>query len=52
MRFNHANGNEDVKKTLGSLSNYDDDENDNFKKTIDLIIRTTGLHVHEAFYYI
>ena len=49
MRFNDANGNEDVKKIIGSVSNYDDDEDDNFKKTIDLMIKTTALHVHQAF---
>ena len=35
------------------ISNYDDDHNDNFKKkqnkTIDLMIKTTALHVHHAF---
>ena len=34
---------------LGSLSNYDDDRNDDFKKTIGLMIKTTALHVHHAF---
>ena len=34
---------------LGSLSNYDDDHNDDFKKTISLMIKTTALHVHHAF---
>ena len=33
----------------GSLSNYDDDHNDDFKKTIGLMIKTTALHVHHAF---
>ena len=37
---------EDIK---GSLSNYDDDHNDDFKKTIGLIIKTTALYVHHAF---
>ena len=35
---------------LGSLSNYDDDHNDDFKKTIALMIKTTALHVHHAVY--
>ena len=34
---------------LGSLSNYDDDHNDDFKKVIGLMIKTTALHVHHAF---
>ena len=34
---------------LVSLSNYDDDHNDDFKKTIGLMIKTTALHVHHAF---
>ena len=34
---------------IGSLSNYDDDHNDDFKKTIGLMIKTTALHVHHAF---
>ena len=34
---------------IGSFSNYDDDHNDNFKKTIGLMIKTTALHVHHAF---
>ena len=37
---------------LGSLSNYDDDHNDDVKKTIGLMIKSTALHVHHAFYYI
>ena len=37
------------KETVGSLGNYDDDHNDNFKKTIGLMIKTTALHVHHAF---
>ena len=32
-----------------SLSNYDDDDNDDFKKTIGLMIKTTAQHVHDAF---
>ena len=33
------------------MSNYDDDHNDNFKKKkpIDLMIKTTAVHVHHAF---
>ena len=41
---------------LGSLSNYEDDDDDddedhddNFKKTIGLMIKTTALHVHHGF---
>ena len=34
---------------LGTLSNYDDDHNDDFKKTVGLMIKTTALHVHHAF---
>ena len=34
---------------IGSLSNYDDDHNGDFKKTIGLMIKTTALHVHHAF---
>ena len=34
---------------IGSLSNYDDDHNDYFKKTIGLMIKTTAQHVHHAF---
>ena len=36
-------------ESLGSLSNYDDDHNDDFKKTKGLMIKTTALHVHHAF---
>ena len=32
-----------------SLSNYDDDHNDDFKKTIVLMIKTIALHVPHAF---
>ena len=35
--------------SIGSLSNYDDDHNDDFKKKIGLMIKTTVLHVHHAF---
>ena len=34
---------------IASLSNYDDDHNDDFKKTIGVMIKTTSLHVHHAF---
>ena len=35
---------------IGSLSNYDDDDhNDDFKKAIGLMTKTTALHVHHAF---
>ena len=33
----------------GSLSNYDDDHNDDFKKTIGLMVKTTALHVITLF---
>ena len=36
-------------ESIGTLSNYDDDHNDHFKKTIGLMIRTTAQHVHHAF---
>ena len=34
---------------IGSLTNYDDDHNDDFKKAIGLMTKTTALHVHHAF---
>ena len=34
---------------LETLSNHDDDHNDDFKKTIGLMIKTTALHVNHAF---
>ena len=34
------------------LTNYDGDGNENVKKTIGLISKTTTLHVHHAFLYI
>ena len=37
---------------LGSLSNDDGDGNENSKKAIGLISKTTTLHVHHAFMYI
>ena len=37
-------------RLLRSLSNYDDDHNDDFqKKKIGLMIKTTTLRVHHAF---
>ena len=38
--------------SLGSLSNDDDDGNENDKKAIGLISKTTTLLVHHAFLYI
>ena len=38
--------------SLGSLSNDDGDGNENGKKAIGLISKTTTLHVHHAFLYI
>ena len=38
-----------VQPLLGSLSNYDDDHNDDFKTTIDVMTKTTTLHVRHAF---
>ena len=37
-------------KTVGSLSNDDTDGNENGKKAIGLIIKTTSFHVHHAFF--
>ena len=37
---------------IGTLRNYDGDGNENVKKTIGLISKTTTLHVHHAFLYI
>ena len=34
---------------IRSLSNYDDDHNDDFKKTISFMIKKEALHVHRAF---
>ena len=36
--------------TLGSLSNDDGDGNENVKKAIGLLRKTTTLHVHRAFF--
>ena len=38
-----------INSSLGSLSNHDDDHNNNFKKTIGLMIKTTVMHMHHAF---
>ena len=39
-------------ETIGSLSNYDsdNDNNDDFKKTIGLMIKTTALHEASRFF--
>ena len=34
---------------LGSLSNYDDDHNDDLKKTIGFMTKTTAVQGHHAF---
>ena len=39
-------------KALGTLRSNDADGNENLKKTIGLISKTTTLHVHHAFLYI
>ena len=41
-----------TRRLIGSLSSDDDDHNDDFKKTTGLMIKTTALHVHHAFWYI
>ena len=38
--------------SLGTLRSNDADGNENVKKTIDFISKTTTLHVHHAFLYI
>ena len=38
-----------INSSLGSLSNHDDDHNNDFKKTIGLMIKTTVMHMHHAF---
>ena len=38
-----------IQHWIGSLSNYDDDHYNDFKKTIGLMIKTTALQVHHAF---
>ena len=40
------------KVTLGTLRSNDADGNENVKKTIGLINKTTTLHVHHTFLYI
>ena len=37
---------------IGTLRNYDGDDNENIKKAKDLMSKTTTLHVHHAFLYI
>ena len=37
---------------IGTSRNYDGDGNENVKKTIGLMSKTTTLHVHHAFLYI
>ena len=37
---------------IGTLRNYDGDDNGNIKKVIDIMSKTTTLHVHHAFLYI
>ena len=38
-----------VEVLIGSLSNYDDNHNNNFQKTIGLMIKSTALHVITLF---
>ena len=38
--------------SVGSFSNDDGDGNENVKKAIGLLSKTTNLHVHRAFLYI
>ena len=38
--------------SVGSFSNDDGDGNENVKKAIGLLSKTTSLHVHHAFLYI
>ena len=38
--------------SVGSFSNGDGDGNENVKKAIGLLNKTTSLHVHHAFLYI
>ena len=38
--------------SVGSFSNDDGDGNENVKKAIGLLSKTTTLHVHHAFLYI
>ena len=44
--------NDDVTFLLGSFSNDDGDGNQNVKKAIGLLSKTTTLHVHHAFWFI
>ena len=41
-----------TKPKLGTLRSNDADGNENVKKTVGLISKTTTLHVHHAFLYI
>ena len=41
-----------VRSLLGTLRSHDGEGNENLKKAIDLIGKTTILHVHHAFLYI
>ena len=41
-----------TKNPVGSFSNDDSDGNQNIKKAIGLLCKTTTLHVHHAFLYI
>ena len=38
--------------SVGSFSNDDGDSNENVKKAIGLLSKTTSLHVHHAFLYV
>ena len=38
-----------TRKTAGTLSNDDDKDNNNVKRQIGFLSKTTGLHVHHAF---
>ena len=44
--------NDDVTFLLGSFSNDDGDGNQDVKKAVGLLRKTTTLHVHHAFLYI
>ena len=44
-----SNDDGDVKR-IGTLRSNDTDSNENVKKTIGLISKTTTLHVHHAFF--
>ena len=38
--------------SVGSFSNDDGDSNDNIKKALGLLSKTTSLHMHHTFLYI